>query len=178
MHLHLITKEDIPAFYETVKDNYDHIKDYLPKTSRAAVSVEAATETVERYLIQAERNEAYTFLARTGENATGIACIVFLKEINEYHSRCEIGYFTAREQQGRGIATFAVQQAVAFAFDTLQLNKICCKVAIDNHGSRTVAAKNGFMQEGLLRQDFKTSNGLFTDIVILALLRTDRITKK
>jgi ribosomal-protein-serine acetyltransferase len=66
--------------------------------------------------------------------------------------KASIGYWLARDQQGRGTMTHAVRALVDFAFETWTLNRVTIQADVDNAPSRAVAARLGFREEGTLRE--------------------------
>jgi ribosomal-protein-alanine N-acetyltransferase len=62
-----------------------------------------------------------------------------------------IGYFVAREFNGRGLATLAVADVVRFAFGDAGLHRLEAGTLPDNHASQRVLEKNGFVRYGLAR---------------------------
>lgn len=64
----------------------------------------------------------------------------------------EIGYWTAAEARGRGVATDAVRAACRWAFTTLGLDLIEWRCEVGNVASRRVAEKAGFLIEATLRK--------------------------
>jgi ribosomal-protein-alanine N-acetyltransferase len=63
-----------------------------------------------------------------------------------------IGYFVAREHNGRGLATTAVQLVVAEAFSAVGLHRVEAGTLLDNLGSQRVLQKAGFEQFGLAKR--------------------------
>ena len=63
-----------------------------------------------------------------------------------------IGYFVARQHNGRGLATSAVEQVVEEAFTTVGLHRVEAGTLLDNVGSQRVLLKAGFEQFGLARR--------------------------
>ena len=70
---------------------------------------------------------------------------------------------------GKGYATEAVQQLLEFGFQERGLHRISCSVLEVNIGSRRVAQKCGFREEGLLREAVY-KNGQFHNLVLLSIL--------
>ena len=54
-----------------------------------------------------------------------------------------IGYFVARQHNGRGLATSAVEQVVDEAFSTVGLHRVEAGTLLDNVGSQRVLTKAG-----------------------------------
>jgi ribosomal-protein-alanine N-acetyltransferase len=59
-----------------------------------------------------------------------------------------VGYWVAREHNGRGLASGAVADVAAFAFSTAGLHRLEAATLPDNHASQRVLEKNGFTRFG------------------------------
>ncbi|WP_143307133.1 GNAT family N-acetyltransferase [Chitinophaga vietnamensis] len=81
-------------------------------------------------------------------------------------------YALAYEHWNKGLMTEALQAAVRFGFDVLDLNRIEAEVMPGNTASERILAKSGFHHEGLLKQ-WMLWNGKFFDINMFALLREE-----
>lgn len=66
--------------------------------------------------------------------------------------RASIGYWLARDHQGRGVMTAAVRAYVDHAFGTWKLNRLAIQAAVDNARSRAIPERLGFREEGRLRE--------------------------
>lgn len=72
-----------------------------------------------------------------------------------YGHKAEFGYWLGEKYWGKKIMTRAVKKMVDFGFSFLGLKKIVARVYDFNLGSKRVLEKNGFHQEGYLKQDVK-----------------------
>jgi ribosomal-protein-alanine N-acetyltransferase len=63
-----------------------------------------------------------------------------------------VGYWVARDRNGRGLATEAVAAVLHFAFGTGRLHRLQAGTLVDNHASQRVLEKNGFERIGLARR--------------------------
>lgn len=61
---------------------------------------------------------------------------------------CSVGYALASSAQGRGLATAALTEAVAHAFDGLRLHRVQAETLVHNERSRRVLDRVGFEQYG------------------------------
>ena len=82
----------------------------------------------------------------------------------------EFGIFLRREAQGRGLASKAVKLVEAHAFGALGLHRLSAAIDPDNSASISLFLRAGFQREGLLRQHWRTHQGL-RDAVIMGKLR-------
>src|SRR5437867_8394224 len=73
-----------------------------------------------------------------------------------------LGYFVAEASNGRGYATWAVREALAFAFGWADLHRVQAAIMPSNARSVRVVEKNGFRHEGLARRYLKI-NGRWED---------------
>ncbi len=76
-----------------------------------------------------------------------------------------VGYWVDRGHNGRGLATAAVGDVVAFAFGEAGLHRLEAGTLVDNHASQRVLEKNEFERYGLARQLLKI-NGAWRDHVL------------
>jgi [ribosomal protein S5]-alanine N-acetyltransferase len=63
-----------------------------------------------------------------------------------------IGYWVDGGRNGRGLATGAVGEIVAYAFEELDLHRVEAATLVDNVASQRVLEKNGFERIGLARR--------------------------
>jgi len=69
-----------------------------------------------------------------------------------YNRRVEVGYTISRAYWGQGLATEALQAAIQFGFEKMELARIEAVVLPENSASARVLEKAGMQFEGLLRK--------------------------
>ena len=130
--------------------------------------------------------QAYLYLSlRKDEPTTAVhAWAIADKESNELigaltffsisgpHARAEVGYSLLSNLQGQGLGTEALNTALKYGFETLNLYRIEADVDPRNTGSIKLLEKLNFQREGLLRQRWRV-NGEVCDSVLLGLLKED-----
>lgn len=89
----------------------------------------------------------------------------------EYRS-ASLGYCLTREAWGHGYATEAAGALLAWAFDTLDLNRVQAEADTRNEASGRVLRKLGFVLEGTLREDCVVK-GDVSDSWVFGLLRRE-----
>jgi [ribosomal protein S5]-alanine N-acetyltransferase len=94
--------------------------------------------------------------------------------INRTHARAEVGYSLAATHWGNGYALEMVRLIVAFAFDTLGLERLEADIDPRNAASCRLVERAGFVREGLLRARWRVA-GEITDSAMYGLLRSDDV---
>ena len=85
--------------------------------------------------------------------------------IRESLQSCTIGYWIDQARNGRGLATGAVENVVAYAFGEIGLHRAEAGTLIDNLASQRVLEKAGFERIGVARR-FLLINGKWRDFVL------------
>lgn len=81
-----------------------------------------------------------------------------------------VGYWLCREARGHGAATNALRLVSCWAFEELSVERLNLTTAPENVASQRVAARAGFIREGLLRSWMPTADGR-RDCLMFSLLR-------
>ena len=122
---------------------------------------------------QAEREAGRSVTFTIEQNAEGWFCgLVEVRDIDREHSQGELSFWLAIEDWGRGYMSEVVQAMVRYGFEGLGLNRLHAYHMLRNPASGRVLEKNGFKQEGLLRQRVRKW-GQFEDVALWAILRQE-----
>lgn len=167
--LRLIRQEDAEAFLRLVQDNQQRIQDYLPVTAATVTNSEAAEKYVREKMALTDEREHYCLLIDDTDAKT-LAGVFFIKNLDWHVPKAELGYFVDHAYEGQGVMTQAMALTIRFCFDVLGLNKIYLRTGITNTGSRRLAEKNGFVQEGILHKDFRIADGTLVDLAYYGLV--------
>lgn len=166
-----ISVEDNEWLYKLIVDNLSRLKDYFPQTVGKVTSAGTALTTIANYQEAWKSYQYRVYVLKYNDERVGI---LFIKQMDSRHAKCELAYFIDKNFEGKGICTQAINYACTIAFDELYMNKVYCKVDVNNIASRRVAQKAGFVEEGILKQEFRMNDDSFADIVYLGRLKTDR----
>jgi len=129
----------------------------------------------DRYIVrqQAELEEGHsvTFVIeqRADQNFCGL---IEIRCIDREHSHAELSFWLGRESWGRGYMSEVIHAILNYGFQELRLNRFCAYHMMRNPACGRVLEKNGFVQEGLLRQCVRKW-GQFEDVAQWAVLRQD-----
>jgi [ribosomal protein S5]-alanine N-acetyltransferase len=80
----------------------------------------------------------------------GVISITPMQDVHRISA--EIGYFLGKDFWGKGIATVAVRQMTAYAFQMLPIERIFAGIFSSNPASMRVLEKNGFTLEGVSKR--------------------------
>ncbi len=139
----------------------------------------------ERFKSLEETQNLINIITKNLEETNGISWAVCFKENGNYvgnvsfhrihkeHHRAEIGYALLPEYHRRGFMDEAVKALIDFGFIKLGLHSIEAFIYPVNQASKGILEKNGFKQEGLLKESFffRTT---FSDTAIYSLLNPNR----
>ncbi len=85
----------------------------------------------------------------------------------------DMGWWLGRDVRGRGVGTRAVRLLAAWGLDHLGLRRISAGIHVDNAASLALAARVGFVAEGVRRQGAPAFGPGWGDAVAVALLPSD-----
>ncbi|GIP25677.1 N-acetyltransferase [Paenibacillus sp. J23TS9] len=94
---------------------------------------------------------------------------------NQKVNTLSVGYYLAEQQWGKGVATEALKLLLPYLFNEVNINRIQAEVMLRNEASKKVLQKNGFQQEGLLRQAALWSGKGIVDLEIYSILQQDQV---
>ncbi|MBP2403187.1 GNAT family N-acetyltransferase [Streptomyces syringium] len=116
----------------------------------------------------------YTFglFTREDDRLVGSMGLVRLGQLRTPERQAELGYWTAKEQRGRGYTAEAAREVIRWAFEELGVERLEWYAEAGNEGSRGVALKTGFTMEGTMRSKI-VHNGTRRDAWVGSLLPSD-----
>ena len=159
-------------FFTLVNKNKNHIQKTFPVTLANSDSLKKAESFMTLNLEKEKNNEGFYFFGRDirTNDLIGYLCV---KTIDYRISKCELGYFTDEDFQGKGITSKMVSNALEFCFNELKLNKVFICTSEINFASQRVALKHNFKQEGILRDEFRDGDGELQNTVYFGLLKSE-----
>jgi RimJ/RimL family protein N-acetyltransferase len=128
-----------------------------------------------RYIIrqQSEREAGRSVTFTIEQKAEGwFRGLVELRDIDREHSQAELSFWLAVDAWGQGYMSEVIHAVVRYGFASLGLNRLYAHQMWRNPACGRVLEKNGFKQEGLLRQRVRKW-GQFEDVSLWAILRKD-----
>ena len=165
VRLRLMAEADLPAIVDACQDPE------IPRWTRVPepYGESEARSWFEQEAEQRARGEQLGLLIVDPGNGR-LEGSVGIMNVDRQEGRCELGYWMARENRGRGIATRSVRLLSRWAFDNLPVDRIEIHAEPENTASRLVAERAGFTFEGVLRS-YLVNKGIRRDAASYSLLR-------
>jgi ribosomal-protein-alanine N-acetyltransferase len=147
-----------------------------PRIAEAMISVphpmslDIARAEIARYQDECASQRSVTFAITLRHGADQCMGLVALRHIDRDHDEGELSFWIAESEEGHGYITEAAGAALEYAFQALQLNRVCAYHLARNGVSARVLARLGMEQEGRLRGRVRKS-GAYHDVLLWALLK-------
>lgn len=164
-----VTFEDAGKIYEAIDAHREYLQVWLPFTV-GLKSVNDEEEFLNSVLSVPYETRDLVYLIEEGDRVCGLVGFCFSDRNNH---RTEIGYWLLPEYQHRGIMTECVRRLCRQAFNSGEVNRIQIRCAAANAPSNAVARRLGFVLEGTEREGQLLASGIYTDIRVYSLLKSE-----
>lgn len=155
---------DAEKYLSYVLRNNKHIASSAPNTVKRVIDRDSSKLFIEDRMALAEKKECFTFLLFDQTTTLMIAQIIIF-HIDWTIPKGELGYHIDSNWQGKGITSRFVEIVSEYAFNQLGFNKLFMRTQDVNIASKRIAEKNNFIQEGLLRKDFRNNKNELVDVI-------------
>ncbi|MBP6391722.1 MAG: GNAT family N-acetyltransferase [Flavobacteriales bacterium] len=165
-----IIAEDAEHFFRLIDTNRPRLEDFFAGTVAVTQTLEETRTHVANMLAKAEARTYFAFAlvdSRTGR----MAGFVDIKSIDWKIPKAELGAFMDASYEGQGIASQALAAITYHGFHVLGFDKLLLRTHESNTGSRRVAEKNGYLLEGTIRKDYRTTKGEVVDLMYYGRVR-------
>ncbi|UYQ63722.1 GNAT family N-acetyltransferase [Streptomyces peucetius] len=142
------TALDAPALTAAYVDNRDHLAPWEPRRPDEFFTVGGQSRRLAERLGEYEAGRLVPWLLVAGDGRV-VGTITLSGVVRGPFRSASLGYWTAGDQQGRGLATAAVAAVCCLAADELGLHRIEASALVDNVRSQRVLEKCGFEPIGL-----------------------------
>jgi [ribosomal protein S5]-alanine N-acetyltransferase len=173
LFLRMGTVEDIPQIIKFYTDNKIYLTPFYP-----AWYVNFFTE--EYWQIQVEVNiqqfindlSLKLFIFRKTNPTIIIGTLNFQNFVRSAAQYCTVGYSLAEVEQGKGYMKEAMQAAIKYVFQELNLHRIMANYMPHNQRSGNLLKRLGFVVEGYAR-DYLLINGKWEDHILTSLINSN-----
>lgn len=151
-----------------VRENLEDLKLWMP-WAKDDYSVDSAREFIKHNLSEFARSGSFSASIILGEKLVGA---IGFHSLDLTHKSTHLGYWLAREAQGKGTMTRCCRALINYLFNDFGLNRIQINCNIENTKSRAIPERMGFQLEGIHRQVEWLNDG-FRDWAVYAMLKED-----
>jgi len=146
--LELLDPRHAEELFRLTDANRDHLRQWLPWVDgvRGVEDTKAFIWLTRKQL--GDDNGFQTAIRLRGS----LVGIVGHHGINWGNRATSLGYWLAKDAQGHGIMTESCRAYIGHAFETLNLNRVEIRCAVENHRSRAIPERLGFCSEGTIRE--------------------------
>ena len=168
LELRLFELRHAEALFALIDTNREYLGVWLDWVASTR-SVKDSEAFIQRALAQfADNNGWHAGIWLRGQLVGSVG----LHYIDWQVGRTEVGYWLAREQQGKGIMRTVIARLCAYFFEEYQLNRVEIRCASENTRSRSIPESLGFKHDGTLRQVALTQ-GKRVDHLVFSLLKNE-----
>ncbi len=150
------------AYYSLVSNNKERLRESFPITvlnTNTLAKTRIYLKNLQENWLQDKGGKLGIWL-----NTTLIG-MVMIKNIDWNIPKCELAYFVGEEFSRKGYATESIEAVVNYCFNDLSFLKVFVRVIATNTASLALAKKCGFIQEGYLKEEYRTGNKQLVDLV-------------
>ncbi len=166
--LRLLEEQHAEELAEITDRNREHLREWLPWLDDNR-TVEDRKNFIRATLQQFANNNGFQAgIWHAGE----LAGVVGYHGINWQDRRTSLGYWLAKEFEGRGLMTHSCRALTAHAFEVYSLNRVTIACATENKKSRAIPERLGFELEGV-RREAEWLYDHFVDHALYGMLASD-----
>jgi ribosomal-protein-alanine N-acetyltransferase len=167
----LLKLDDASELLDLVTANREFLKPWEPVRQENYFTLARQRELVAEALSAYESGSGFPLVIhdRSGAMAGRINISGIIR--GAFHS-ANLGYWVAQSVNGRGIATRAVKEAAAAAFNDLGLHRLQAGTLLHNLASQRVLTGNGFTPIGIAERYLKI-DGQWQDHILFQLIRPE-----
>jgi ribosomal-protein-serine acetyltransferase len=146
--LRLLEESDADELFALVDANREHLEPWMPwvPSERSAEDVLPFIRLTRQQI--ADNDGFQTAIIAPDGRIVGM---VGFHRVDWLNRKTSIGYWLARDEQGRGTMTHAVHALLDHAFGVWKLERVTIEAAVDNARSRAIPERLGFVHEGTER---------------------------
>lgn len=167
LQLSLSIPQYADELFELTHKNRNFLKQWLPWPD----SIQKVSDTkafLELQLLRFQKQEALHITIFYQNQIAGVLGYNQIDRVNDIGS---IGYWLAREYNGKGIMTKSVKELIEIGHSYYHLNRFDIRCAVENSRSRAIPERLGFQKEGILSHAVKVGVQ-YQDLVVYGLLKS------
>lgn len=170
--IRLIEEKDLDAYFDLIERNRDRLAAFFTGTVSRTKTFEDTKIFLEE-IVEKSKNKIYLPYLLIDTNENNIIGFFDIKNIDWNLPKAELGSYTDENQTGKGLTTLAFRHFVNHCFGYYGFEKLFLRTHESNVAARKVAEKCGFIIEGKIRKDYKTTAGELVDLIYYGKIKED-----
>lgn len=168
--LRLATPKDISKIVDYYQENQSFLKPFEPRHPANFLTKDFWQEQVEQSLVEFNYGQSLRlFMFQPDQSERVIGTANFTQFIRGISYNCFLGYSLLENQQGKGYMFEALQAAIGYVFQDLNMHRIMANYMPHNRRSGNLLRRLGFTVEGYAR-DYLLIDGQWQDHILTSLL--------
>ena len=163
---------DWKAWADERKKNKLYLQPWEPLWSINELDRSSFVKRVRMFERLSHNDQAYSFLIYKSDNEDFIGEVNISNVQRGIIQSCTIGYWIAKDCEGKGMMSESLELVKEFIFNELKLHRIEAACLPHNMPSLKVLLKNGFIKEGTARKLLKI-NDKWQDHTVLSFILDD-----
>jgi ribosomal-protein-serine acetyltransferase len=162
-----IQLSDAPEVFNIIEKDREYLREWLPFIDFTTKVEDTAVFIRGVRMKASDMNNVFVIV-----NFGRIAGVISYKGTDTLNHKTEIGYWLAKDYQGKGFITRSCIKLIDNAFDTMKMNRVQIKTGVCNTKSSAVPKRLDFTFEGIEREG-EYLNGRYIDLEIYSMLKLD-----
>ncbi|MCX6319717.1 MAG: GNAT family protein [Bacteroidetes bacterium] len=163
-HIRLLTADDGQEFYNLIDRNRSRLEAFFSGTVSKTRNLEDTKEYLVEITNKIQQRIYLPFLVINTDN-NSLAGFLDIKNIDWNIPKGELGCFIDKDYVNEGVATKALKLFMDHCFENYGFKKLFLRTHESNHSAKKLAESCGFIVEGILRSDYKTTTGELVDLL-------------
>ena len=155
---------DLEIFFGLIDRNRARLEAFFSGTVARTRTIEDTKAYLAEILIKIENKTYLPFMIQDNDTGSFVG-FVDIKNIDWNIPKGELGFFIDSKHEGKNLSTRAFTIFTSYCFSQLGFNKLFLRTHESNISARRLAEKCGFEVEGIIRKDYKTTEGNFKDLI-------------
>ncbi len=164
-----LSELDAPNFFDLIDKNRPRLEAFFSGTVAKTKTFEDTSNYLKE-IIEKQIQKTYLAFFVIDNKSQKIIGFMDVKNIDWHLPKAELGCFMDKEFANQGIAAEPFSAFIHHLFSTYHFQKLFLRTHESNEAAKALAIKTGFIQEGILRSDYKSLNGEFLDLIYFGLL--------
>ena len=151
------------SLFTLIDNNRSRLSEYFADTVAKTNTLEDTLNYC-KIIGQKVKNKSYLPFTIINNDNSDLVGFIDVKNIDWEVPKAEIGYFIDYKYKGKGVISQSLNYMITYLTKEYDFKKLLCRINSQNLGSINVALKNGFELEGIIRNDYRTTDNKVVDL--------------